>query len=278
MESKKVSLISPVWNSKEYIKEFLDSIKRQTYRPLQFIFVNDGSSDGSEQVFFDEEEGLKGAGIETIYLSCPHLGQAAAMNAGLKVFDGEYLTWADSDDILDERNIEAKVNYLENHPEIAMVRNDARHLENGLLTEGIALKEDRITQKIFENLILCKTYVYAGCYMVKSEFFEKCYPKRCIPLSSEGQNLQMLLPISSRTECGFVNEVLMTYRIYEGSHSHTKRSMTDYLKRIDNFSKLLEELMPYCDCDEDDYRKKIEEYRNISRKLVFDSVIQRLRQ
>jgi len=94
-------------------------------------------------------------------------------------------------------------------------------------------------------------------------FFE-CYPERRIPVSEEGQNLQLLLPPASRSECGFIEEELHTYRKRSDGHSGKKRSFTETMHRIKNFTALKTEILEYCDCDKAYYKQetlKLEEER-----------------
>ena len=50
-KTPKVSLISPCYNGSSYIKWFLDSLVNQTYKNVEFIFINDGSTDNTEEIF-----------------------------------------------------------------------------------------------------------------------------------------------------------------------------------------------------------------------------------
>ena len=257
-KAKLVSIITPCYNAEAYLEEYLLSVANQTYRPLELIMVNDGSTDNSEQIFRDMKPLLNRAGVSTVYQKIRHSGQAEAANTGLKLFKGEYLAWADADDILKPQNIEKKVDFLEDHPEIGMVRNDACRLENGKLSQRESKDTDRKTQYLFEKLFLETTYVFAGCYMVRRSLFEVCYPDFNIPYSREGQNLQLLLPPASRTECGFVDEVLMIYRIHPDSHSNHSRSLREYLERTDGFERLYMDLKPYCRYDAESYDRLLD--------------------
>lgn len=268
-KAKLVSIITPCYNAEEFLREYLLSVADQTYRPLELIVVNDGSTDNSEKVFRDVEPFLNRAGVSTVYKKIEHSGQAEATNTGLKLFKGDYLAWADADDILKPQNIEKKVAFLEKNPEIGMVRNDACRLKNGELSERESKDDDRKTQYLFEKLFLETTYVFAGCYMIRRSLFEECYPDFNIPCSKEGQNLQLLLPPASRTECGFVDEVLMIYRIHNDSHSNHSRSVREFLERINGFERLYMDLKPYCKYDCESYDKLLEKCVSSMRKSIF---------
>ncbi len=93
-ENKKISVIIPVYNVEKYLKRCLNSIASQTYRNLEIILVNDGSTDGSLELCreFQKEH------PDTIVIDQKNGGLSAARNAGLKASSGDYIAFLDSDD------------------------------------------------------------------------------------------------------------------------------------------------------------------------------------
>lgn len=96
MDQSLIQVIVPIYNVKEYIKPCLDSILRQTYSNLEIILVNDGSTDGIEQVL--DEYASKDSRIKVI--NQENLGLQAARNKGLDSCTGEYISFIDSDDVI----------------------------------------------------------------------------------------------------------------------------------------------------------------------------------
>ena len=189
---------------------------------------------------------------------------------------GEFFTWCDADDTLMPDSVEKKAAYLIAHPELGMVRSDGYVFFEGNQTgHAIARTDDRRTQDTFDAFFCQTTYCCgAGCYMVRTELFFRCYPEKRIPLSPEGQNLQLLLPPASRTECGFIPDMLFRYYIRSGGHSSRRRSYTEQLARIENFAKLRAAILPYCDCDREHYRRENDRIRQSDRwKLLYSTLI-----
>lgn len=89
-----ISIIVPIYNVKEYLEKCLDSICSQTYKNLEIILINDGSSDGSGELcdLFAQRDGR----IKVIHQA--NVGQSAARNRGLDIAQGEYFGFVDSDD------------------------------------------------------------------------------------------------------------------------------------------------------------------------------------
>lgn len=96
-QAVKVSVIIPVYNSEAYLKECLESVIHQTLQNIEIICVDDGSTDASMNIlqeYVQKDERFK-------ILEQRHLGGGAARNLGLKVAEGEYLSFLDSDDFFE---------------------------------------------------------------------------------------------------------------------------------------------------------------------------------
>lgn len=98
-----VSVIVPVYNVASYLEECLDSVVGQTYRNLEIIVVDDGSTDGSGAVC--DEYAKKDGRIQVIHQ--PNRGLSVARNVGLDVAKGDHISFVDSDDAVSPVFIEA---------------------------------------------------------------------------------------------------------------------------------------------------------------------------
>lgn len=106
-----ISVVVPVYNVEPYLIECLESIINQTYRDLEIILIDDGSTDRSGDIC--DEYGKKDERIIVIHQS--NQGSASAKNAGLRKSSGEYLAFVDSDDFLQEDAYEFMVKQLEEY-------------------------------------------------------------------------------------------------------------------------------------------------------------------
>jgi len=96
-----VSVIIPTYNRAAIIQEALDSVYQQTYRPIEVIVVDDGSSDGTENIVKTWAEGHKvESGFTVEYLSQKNMGAQAARNRGTRASQGQFIQFLDSDDLL----------------------------------------------------------------------------------------------------------------------------------------------------------------------------------
>lgn len=92
-----ISVIVPVYNAEAYLSRCMESILNQTYRDLQVICVNDGSTDGSGGML--EELACRDGRVKV--LCRKNSGLSASRNAGLELAEGEYVMFVDADDWLD---------------------------------------------------------------------------------------------------------------------------------------------------------------------------------
>lgn len=275
----KVTLVSPVYNSMPYLQDFLDCLKAQTWRPLEVILVDDGSTDDSALCLKENQVALEAAGIELKLLFCRHKGQAAAFNAALPLITGQFFTWCDSDDLLTDDSVEKKARFLMENPQLGMVRSNGLVIDGdtGKVLSESARPADRCQKDIFEDIFRDLSYCYAGCYMLRTELFFECYPDKKMPESPEGQNLQLLLPPASRTECGYLDEPLHTYCRRSSGHSSKERSYQENLTRLKNFTVLRLALLPYCSCDRQRFTEIAKEHEQKNMRILLYSAAQRAR-
>ena len=88
-----ISVIIPVYNVAPYLREALDSVINQTYKDLEILIIDDGSTDGSSEICDDYTSYPR-----VIVQHQPNLGLSTARNTGLDMITGDYVAFLDSDD------------------------------------------------------------------------------------------------------------------------------------------------------------------------------------
>jgi glycosyltransferase involved in cell wall biosynthesis len=104
----KVSIIIPVYNGSNYLREAIDSALAQTYDNFEVIVVNDGSNDNGKT-----EKICKSYGNKIRYIKKENGGVASALNRGIKEMKGEYFSWLSHDDVYYPDKLEKQINFLE---------------------------------------------------------------------------------------------------------------------------------------------------------------------
>lgn len=116
MPSPRVSVILSVYNDTRYIEESIRSVLDQSYRDLELIVVDDGSTDDTAALV----RSFKDLRL-TLNMFPRNAGTPVARNAGLDIARGAYITVVDADDPIMAERISLQVNFLDSHPNIAAV-------------------------------------------------------------------------------------------------------------------------------------------------------------
>ena len=100
-----ISVIIPVYNVQNYLKECLDSVCRQTYQNIEIILVNDGSTDKCNQICRDYHKNDNRIKL----IEKPNGGLVSARKAGIQQANGAYIAFVDGDDWVDDNFLEKMV-------------------------------------------------------------------------------------------------------------------------------------------------------------------------
>jgi glycosyltransferase involved in cell wall biosynthesis len=111
MEGPLISVIVPVYNIESYVRKCVESIMAQTYKNIEIILVDDGSTDGSPAIC--DELAARDARIRVLHTS--NGGQAAARNTGIKTSKGECVSFIDGDDYVTADYILHLYELIQNH-------------------------------------------------------------------------------------------------------------------------------------------------------------------
>jgi len=109
-----VSIVIPVFNGANYLREAIESVLVQTYKHLEIIVVNDGSMDETEQIALSYRDKIR-------YLFKENGGVSTALNMGITSMLGEYFLWLSHDDILKPDAIEKMIILLSTKPSDGIV-------------------------------------------------------------------------------------------------------------------------------------------------------------
>lgn len=116
----KVSVIVPVYNGKKYINKCVNSILRQTFKDIEIILVDDGSTDNTLNILKEYEKRFPNVKV----IESSNLGAGGARNIGLDASHGEYILFVDADDFLREDMVEVLYkNAISNDADIAKCDN-----------------------------------------------------------------------------------------------------------------------------------------------------------
>ncbi|PIZ04604.1 MAG: glycosyltransferase family 2 protein [Gammaproteobacteria bacterium CG_4_10_14_0_8_um_filter_38_16] len=212
-----VSVIIAVYNGEKYLADAIESVLAQTYSPIELIIVDDGSTDNSAAI-------AQRYSTAIYRYQKSNQGQPAAINVGLQIAMGSYLTFLDADDLYLPDKIEHQIAFLIANPEIDMVF--------GYIKQFLSPDLNMLEQKKFTcSEKILPGYLAASCLLSK-----KCAEK--IGAFNEAQKMGSFIEWFMRAKeknlkyTLLQNEVLHR-RIHANNMSHlSKNAAHDYLQLI----------------------------------------------
>ena len=164
MNKPLISVIVPVYNVEKYLAKCLESIIDQTYTNLEIICINDGATDNSLQIL--NEYSRKDKRIKVI--NNENKGVGASRNIGLELAMGDYVSFIDSDDWVDNTLYEKCINVLGEKTEVVIFGAKIFNIKNGKIYKG------QYSSKKFKNNFdikkLFKYYPVAWNKLYKRKF------------------------------------------------------------------------------------------------------------
>ncbi len=179
-----VSVVVPVYNVEPYVKECLDSIDAQTYKNIEIVIVDDGSTDNSKTVC---DEFARNSTRSVKVLAQKNSGLSAARNSGIRNCVGDFIVFVDSDDVLSRLYVEALVSaVLESGCAMATIRRvdgfldgnrpvleeDSKRARRFAILDEVEYQKDLLYQhafngaqwRIFRRSLICDDYFPLGLY------------------------------------------------------------------------------------------------------------------
>ncbi len=224
MNTKKVSIIMGVYNDQIFLREAIQSILDQTYTNFEFIICNDCSTDNSPEII--EEYAKKDARI--VFLNNEHnLGLASTLNNCISHATGEYIARMDSDDISMPKRLETEVNFLDSHPEYAVVGTQVEYINN----QSVGYRTSSFQTEITTSDVIRRVCVAHPTTMIRKHALDEVNGYTVQKLTRRAEDYDLWCKL---VEKGYVlhnlDEVLFRYR--EDKSSFKKRK---YTYRIDEF-------------------------------------------
>lgn len=120
-EKNMITICIPVYNREEMVKKTLNSIRRQTYRPLNVVLVDNNSTDSTLKTLVDWKHENEGADFVIEVLEEPTPGASVARNRALEIVRTPWTLFFDSDDVMPENHIERIMEAINENPGLDVV-------------------------------------------------------------------------------------------------------------------------------------------------------------
>jgi glycosyltransferase involved in cell wall biosynthesis len=255
----KVSILVSVYNGEKYLETCLNSLKNQTYKNIEVVCINDGSTDSTPNIIrrqMEQDDRIK------LVEHYPNKGLAYALNEGLKACTGDIIAYLDSDDWFADDSIERLVTIFDNHEDADCVLLKCIYVyPDGRQEEYKGLKFDSIDgMTAFKESL---TWNVHGIYAARCELYERCnFDATCKHFSNDNTTrihyfMSRKVYSSDAPYFYFQNPDSITYQV-------SVRRM-DYMRATESMKKQLKEL----GCPHD----ILSLYENERWKIVVDSYL-----
>jgi len=212
-----VSVITPTYNSSQFIVDALESVLAQRFQDWEMLIVDDCSTDSTVEIvsrYAAQDDRIK------VTLLSENSGAAVARNTAIKAAKGRYIAFLDSDDIWLPHKLETQLDFMTEHNSSFCFSNYDRIDEKGvILGHWVVPKQVTYKQLLKNPVIGCLTAIYDTQKLGKVE----------MPLIRKRQDFGLWLRLLKKTQHAYgIQESLARYRVHRNSMSAKKFSAVSY--------------------------------------------------
>ncbi len=210
MQPNMVSVIMPVYNGEQFLSQAIDSILSQSYLHWELVVIDDGSTDNTVDII----RAYSDPRIRYNYQE--NRGQAAALNKGLELAQGEYITTLDADDWLTPSSLTERVEHLNLNKHYGVVYGDGLYCDvNGKpVLQFSRHMPAGVTGDVFDTLIVSPFYGTGATVMVRKQVLEQTnirYDESIVWC----QDWDIYIRLAEVVQFGFVPLLTINYRLHE---------------------------------------------------------------
>lgn len=230
----KISVLLPAYNAQTYLRESIESILTQTFQDFELIIINDGSTDRSLEImssFTDKRIRI---------INQNNAGLPISLNRAITLSQGKYLARQDADDISMPTRLSEQFEYMESHPECALLGGWA-----DILLENTP-SERYLRHPYLNGDIQVKLHFF-NCFVHSSVMIRKCaleqaglYPEEREKFPPEDYDLW--LRIADKFQVANLPKTLLLYREVPNSISRIKLDLMQERARLMSFTHLQKQL------------------------------------
>lgn len=204
-----VSIVMPVYNGEQYLRQSIDSVLAQIYPHWELVVVDDGSNDSTADIVQSYTD------TRVRYTYQRNQGQASALNRGLELAQGEFITTLDADDWLAPDSLEERVACLSAHSEFGVAYGDGNYCNAAgeavlRFTEHMPSGEQG---DVYDTLIVSPFYGTGAAVLVRRQVIDnfQIYYDEAIAWC---QDWDFYIRLAEKTQFGFVPSVAIFYRLH----------------------------------------------------------------
>ena len=211
MQSDLVSVIMPVYNGERFIRQAVESMLAQTYPYWELVVVDDGSTDRTASLIRSYPDS------RIHYHFQENRGQAAALNRGLELAQGEFISTLDADDWLPPNSLADRAEFLKGNPHYDVVYGDGYYCDidgKPILQFSQHMPLAGVTGDVFDMLIVSPFYGTGASVMIRRKALEvdrMRYDESIVWC----QDWDFYIRLAATRSFGFVPGIMINYRLHE---------------------------------------------------------------
>lgn len=205
----------PVYNGEKYLKASIESVLSQSFHDLEFLAIDDGSTDSSKNII--EEYQKKDNRI--VYLkNKENIGLQKTLNKGLSFCKGEYIARIDSDDIwCDGDKLRKQINFLEKNPDYALIGTDMEMIgESGEKIQTVRFKK---SDAEIRNSILFSSPFAHPSVLINMKALQKMGFYSTEEKHRNVEDYELWLRLGMKYKFANLHDISLKYRIHSDSAS-----------------------------------------------------------
>lgn len=195
-----ISVVMPVYNGGKYLQEAIESILNQTYQHFEFLIINDGSTDTSEEIIRSYND------PRIVYLqNDKNRGLVYTLNYGIRVAKGDFIARMDADDISEHTRFEKQLEVFKSDPEIEICGTWAQ-----IIGSNFIIKVETESEKIKCNLLFTTQFLHPSVMFNKEKLTKSGfnYDDEKFP----AEDYALWINLSEKSRMTNISEPLLRYR------------------------------------------------------------------
>jgi len=228
MPSDLVSVIIPVYNSEKFLAECLDSILTQSYRNIEIIAVDDGSTDTSSDILERYSDKIN-------IISQKNQGLASALNLGISKMKGSWFKWFSPDDVMYSNTIETLIDEAKNHSDNTIIYSNWNIIDDAgnTLREFHESNYNELSEFDFNLRLLDGQQINVNTTLIPAIFLKKYGIRELDEPVAIDYDFFLRSALLHDVRFHLISQPLVKYRIHSDQLSHKNISKTlNYISEI----------------------------------------------
>lgn len=211
-----ITVLMPVYNAGRYLREAIDSILSQSFTNFEFLIINDGSSDNSEEIIKSyTDTRIRYIKNET------NIKLIATLNKGIDLATGKYIARMDADDTSENTRLQVQYEYMEQNPDVALCGSWFKMFGDKNIVVKYESDHNHIMAKMLYQCHFCHPSVIMRKQSVQS------FAVKFDPFFIHAEDYDFFTRIGEKHKLANIQQVLLNYRTHAQSISQQNKQIQD---------------------------------------------------